>query len=94
MAAKGGKRTLVRHRSADISNRAPSGMWLQTVSDVSRRRISYSFAAAAKICRNHIGYRHFRTDRIKTLEATAERYPRRRASPLKAWRALHGVPEI
>ncbi len=44
-------------------------------------------------CELRDGYRHFRTDRIVALEATAERYPRRRAALLKTWRALRGVAE-
>jgi predicted DNA-binding transcriptional regulator YafY len=44
-------------------------------------------------CELRDGYRHFRTDRINALEATSERYPRRRAALLKEWRALRGVPE-
>jgi predicted DNA-binding transcriptional regulator YafY len=44
-------------------------------------------------CELRDGYRHFRTDRIAALESTAERYPRRRASLLKEWRTLRGVPE-
>lgn len=52
---KGGKRTLDRQRPADISNRTSSGTWVQTVSGVSLRRTPYSSAAAATICRNHIG---------------------------------------
>lgn len=43
-------------------------------------------------CELRDGFRHFRTDRIATLEA-AERYPRRRAALLREWRTLHGVPE-
>jgi predicted DNA-binding transcriptional regulator YafY len=44
-------------------------------------------------CELRAGYRHFRTDRIAALESTAQRYPRRRASLLKEWRTLKGVPE-
>lgn len=44
-------------------------------------------------CELRDGYRHFRTDRIRALEPTAERYPRRRAALFKAWRTLRGVPE-
>jgi len=44
-------------------------------------------------CELRDGYRHFRTDRIAALEATADRYPRRRAALLKEWRTLRGVPE-
>jgi len=44
-------------------------------------------------CELREGFRHFRTDRITVLENSTERYPRRRASLLKEWRALRGVPE-
>jgi predicted DNA-binding transcriptional regulator YafY len=44
-------------------------------------------------CELRAGYRHFRTDRIKTLKATSKRYPRRRAALLKEWRTLKGIPE-
>jgi predicted DNA-binding transcriptional regulator YafY len=38
-------------------------------------------------------YRHFRTDRIATLNPTAKRYPRRRLALLKEWRTREGIPE-
>lgn len=44
-------------------------------------------------CELRDGYRHFRTDRIATLEPLVERYPRRRATLLREWRMLQGVPE-
>lgn len=44
-------------------------------------------------CELRDGYRHFRTDRIATLGAMAERYPRRRAALLKEWRTLLDIPE-
>lgn len=44
-------------------------------------------------CELRAGYRHFRIDRIATLAATTERYPRRRARLLKEWHAVQGVPE-
>lgn len=44
-------------------------------------------------CELRDNYRHFRIDRIVTLEAADERYPRRRARLLKEWHALQGVPE-
>jgi len=44
-------------------------------------------------CELRDGYRHFRCDRIGALEASPERYPRRRAVLLKEWRILRGVPE-
>jgi predicted DNA-binding transcriptional regulator YafY len=44
-------------------------------------------------CELRSGFRHFRTDRIKTLEAKTERYPKRRAVLVKAWRAEMKLPE-
>jgi predicted DNA-binding transcriptional regulator YafY len=44
-------------------------------------------------CELRDGYRHFRTDRITALKATAKRYPKRRAALLKEWRALKEIPE-
>lgn len=44
-------------------------------------------------CELRDGYRHFRIDRIATLDCMAERYPRRRARLLKEWHAIQGVPE-
>lgn len=44
-------------------------------------------------CELREGYRHFRTDRITALEVTSERFPRRRATLLKEWRTLQGIPE-
>ena len=44
-------------------------------------------------CELRQGYRHFRIDRIATLQCAAERYPGRRAKLLKEWHAVQGVPE-
>lgn len=44
-------------------------------------------------CELRGGYRHFRIDRIATLDAGTERYPRRRARLLREWHAVQGVPE-
>ncbi len=44
-------------------------------------------------CELREGYRHFRTDRITALDATSERFPRRRAALLKEWRTLRNIPE-
>jgi predicted DNA-binding transcriptional regulator YafY len=38
-------------------------------------------------------YRHFRIDRIAALDASEERYPRRRAVMLKQWHAVRAIPE-
>lgn len=45
-------------------------------------------------CEMRQDFRHFRTDRIATLDATGLRYPKRRQALLKQWRAtLPGAPQ-
>ncbi|HVY21667.1 MAG TPA: YafY family protein [Bauldia sp.] len=43
-------------------------------------------------CELRLGFRHFRTDRIKSLEPKAERYPKRRATLVNEWRAAQRTP--
>lgn len=43
-------------------------------------------------CELRTDYRHFRLDRIDSMEMLAERYPRRRAAMLKEWREREGIP--
>jgi predicted DNA-binding transcriptional regulator YafY len=58
------------------------------------RRIVWPFAigffertrVVAAWCELRRDYRHFRTDRILSLQATTTRYPRRRQAMLKEWR--------
>ena len=64
------------------------------------RRTIWPFALAyfdrvrvvAAWCELREGFRHFRTDRIDALDLVDERYPRRRAALLKAWREAERVP--
>jgi predicted DNA-binding transcriptional regulator YafY len=42
-------------------------------------------------CELRQDFRHFRTDRIAAMAVQPERYPRRRASLLKAWKQAEGV---
>jgi predicted DNA-binding transcriptional regulator YafY len=42
-------------------------------------------------CETRQAFRHFRTDRISAIAATAERYPRRRQVLIKEWRAAEGI---
>jgi predicted DNA-binding transcriptional regulator YafY len=42
-------------------------------------------------CELRKDYRHFRTDRIAALKPLENRYPRRRQTLLKEWRALEGI---
>ena len=44
-------------------------------------------------CELRQGFRHFRTDRIMALEVTGQRYPKRRAALLKAWREQEGIKQ-
>jgi predicted DNA-binding transcriptional regulator YafY len=50
------------------------------------------YRVVAAWCEMRQGYRHFRTDRIAAVTATAKRYPRRRQAMLKEWRATEGIP--
>ena len=43
-------------------------------------------------CESRTAYRHFRIDRIVTLEALADRYPRQRQVLLKEWRDTQNIP--
>lgn len=43
-------------------------------------------------CEMRRGYRHFRTDRIRSLTLTETRYPRRRHAMLREWRAMEKIP--
>jgi predicted DNA-binding transcriptional regulator YafY len=43
-------------------------------------------------CEMRRDYRHFRTDRIRALEISEVRYPRRRLAMLREWRATQGIP--
>ena len=44
-------------------------------------------------CELRQDFRHFRTDRIITLNQLTTRYPQRRQTLLKQWRAIQNIPE-
>jgi predicted DNA-binding transcriptional regulator YafY len=44
-------------------------------------------------CELREGFRHFRTDRIASVQTLDKRYPRRRQVLLKEWRAREGIAE-
>jgi predicted DNA-binding transcriptional regulator YafY len=44
-------------------------------------------------CEMRNGFRHFRSDRIKALRVTRDRYPTRRAVLAKNWRREHSFPD-
>ncbi|THD42446.1 MAG: YafY family transcriptional regulator [Bradyrhizobium sp.] len=56
--------------------------------------ISYFDAALVLVawCETRVAFRHFRIDRIAAVEARPERYPRRRAALIAAWRVEQRVP--
>ena len=68
--------------------------------DVDTQRTVWPFALAyfdrarvlAAWCETRRGFRHFRADRILSLEVLAERYPRSRQSLLAEWREAQGIP--
>jgi len=43
-------------------------------------------------CEMRQDYRHFRTDRIRSLKITDSRYPRRRLEMLREWRSRENIP--
>ncbi|WP_377296166.1 helix-turn-helix transcriptional regulator [Rhizobium sp. SGZ-381] len=43
-------------------------------------------------CEKRQDFRHFRADRIVSLEETGQRYPRRKTVLLKEWRASQSIP--
>lgn len=43
-------------------------------------------------CELRQDYRHFRTDKIKTLQIDTTRYPKRRQNLLKEWRKINNIP--
>jgi predicted DNA-binding transcriptional regulator YafY len=44
-------------------------------------------------CETRQAFRHFRTDRIRAIAPTAERYPRRRQALIREWRRAEGIDE-
>jgi predicted DNA-binding transcriptional regulator YafY len=52
-----------------------------------------SVRVIAAWCEKRGAFRHFRPDRIRRLEQLEARYPRRRATLLKEWREVEGIPE-
>ena len=44
-------------------------------------------------CELREAFRHFRIDKIKTLNVLEKRYPRRRQTLLKKWREIQGIPD-
>lgn len=44
-------------------------------------------------CELRQDYRHFRTDKIKSIEILDARYPKRRQALLKVWRKINKIPE-
>jgi predicted DNA-binding transcriptional regulator YafY len=75
--------TAYRGEGGNASRRA---VWPFALAYFDRARVSRAW------CETREAFRHFRTDRIEALDIIDERYPRRRASLLNAWREAEGVP--
>jgi predicted DNA-binding transcriptional regulator YafY len=45
-------------------------------------------------CESRSDFRHFRTDRIRHLEPTGKRYPRRKTQLMKDWRIAEGISDL
>ncbi len=86
------RKAIRAERKLSIAYRGQAGIF--------SRRTIWPFALAffdrarvvAAWCETRQAFRHFRTDRIEALDIIEERYPRRRASLLKAWREAEGIP--
>ena len=98
-AIAAGEREIAAIRGAIRRERKLSIAYRDGEAQISRRTI-WPFALAyfdrarvvAAWCELREGFRHFRTDRIDALEVVEQRYPRRRAALLKAWREAEGIP--
>ena len=94
-----GEREIAAIRKAIRGERKLSIAYRDGAAQPTRRTI-WPFALAyfdhvrvvAAWCELRDGFRHFRTDRIDSFEIADQRYPKRRAVLLKAWRAVEGVP--
>jgi predicted DNA-binding transcriptional regulator YafY len=70
--------------------------------DAETRRTIWPFAlaffdstrAVVAWCELRQAFRNFRTDRIAGLEATEDRYPRKRQALLEEWRVQEGIPPL
>ncbi len=79
------RKLVLRYRDAEGSHTQRT-VWPFALGFFDRVRVIVSW------CELRQGFRHFRADRIAGLEATGERYPRRRQAMLKEWREIEGVP--
>jgi predicted DNA-binding transcriptional regulator YafY len=82
-----GERKVVLHYADKKGERSKRTVWPIALGFFERSRV------LAAWCELRRDYRHFRTDRIIALRLTDKRYPRRRRTLMKEWRALEGIPE-
>ena len=82
LAIRDERKTTIGYRSLDnvVSKRT---IWPFLIGFFEETRV------VAGWCELRQDYRHFRVDRIETVERLAERYPRRRAAMLREWRATY-----
>jgi predicted DNA-binding transcriptional regulator YafY len=73
--------------SDEKENRTQRTIWPIALGFFERIRV------VAAWCETRRDYRHFRTDRIRSLKLTDSRYPRRRLEMLREWRRRECLPE-
>jgi predicted DNA-binding transcriptional regulator YafY len=72
--------------SDEKENRTQRTIWPIALGFFERIRV------VAAWCETRRDYRHFRTDRIRSLKMTDSRYPRRRLEMLREWRRRECIP--
>ena len=95
-----GDAELPRIRQAIRAERKLSVAYVDAAGTATQRMIwpfALGFFDRARVvvawCETRQAFRHFRTDRISAIEATTERYPRRRPALIKEWRKAEGLGE-
>ncbi len=71
----------------DRENRTRRTIWPFALGFFERVRVVVAW------CEMRHDYRHFRTDRIRSLKISDVRYPRRRLAMLREWRATQDLPQ-
>jgi predicted DNA-binding transcriptional regulator YafY len=71
----------------DRGNRTKRTIWPFALGFFERVRV------VAAWCETRRDYRHFRTDRIRSLKISDARYPRRRLAMLREWRTMQDIPQ-
>jgi predicted DNA-binding transcriptional regulator YafY len=84
LSIRGEQKLALRYRDAQGRETART-VWPIAIGFFDRARVLVAW------CELRQELRHFRTDRIAALEATGQRYPRRRQVLLREWREAEGI---